>query len=48
MDKASDFESEECAFESRRGRYFYDFHYGNAFSDQDCNVPFLNFADLNY
>ena len=25
MDKASDFESEDCAFESRRGRSFYFF-----------------------
>ena len=23
MDKASDFESEDCEFESRRGQYFY-------------------------
>ena len=27
MDKASDFESEDCAFESRRGRFFTFFQY---------------------
>ena len=26
MDKASDFESEDCEFESRRGRYFVFLH----------------------
>ena len=27
MDKASDFESEDCGFESRHGRYFFFFSY---------------------
>ena len=49
MDKASDFESEDCAFESRRGRSFdffnfmflYFYLYSNLFhTDYKCNLNY--------